>query len=97
MKAIEDIELAYSQVVKRFLPDHVDKAGEIGYQIELFLADHEGEYGKINNLRLKQDGEILSETLYDAVKFESKAKNQEDDLYIPIGDETINLFFGFDY
>ena len=97
MKALIDIEETYLPIVKRFLPDHVDKAGEIGYQIELFLADNSDEYGSVSNLRLKQEGEILSETLYDAVRFESRHKLQEEDLYIPISDTSVNLFFGFDY
>lgn len=90
---IEDIEQSYLPLVKRFLPDLISKTEEIGYQIDLFFA--ENEFRGVTNLRLKQEGEILSETLYDAVRLESKSKYQEEDLYLPI--EGVHIFFGFDY
>jgi len=95
MKAIEDIEKHYLPLVKRFLPHMVDQAGEIGYQIDLFLSDNAEKYENPTNFRLKQEGEILSETLYDAVKFESESKKQEDDLCLIV--EGSNVFLGFDY
>ena len=95
---IEELELVYGPIVKKFVPDFKDRASDIGYEIDLFFADNAEKYANVRNIRIKQDGDILSETIYDAMRFESQAKFQEEDLYIPVNLEgNATLFFGFDY
>lgn len=89
------IESAYVDQIRRFIPDFENQIDEITYQIDLFLAENDTKYKNPRNFRLKCEGDLFSETLYDAVRLDSKARFQEDDLYLPI--EGPNLFVGFDY
>jgi uncharacterized ParB-like nuclease family protein len=92
MKIIQEIENCYLPLVKRFLPERVNQASEIGYQIELFLSSSD-DYFNAKALRLKEEGNTLSETLYDLAKIEKGTGEPVDDLYLPV--EGNPIYFGF--
>jgi len=92
MKVIEEIETRYLPLVKKFLPSRLDQASDIGYQIELFLSSSD-DYYDVKSLRLKQENDPVSETLYDLVKMQDTRGEQIDDLYLPVEGDPI--YFGF--
>lgn len=92
MKIIQEIENCYLPLVKRFLPERISQASDIGYQIELFLSSSD-DYFNAKALRLKEEGNSLSETLYDLAKIEKGLGESVDDLYLPV--EGNPIFFGF--
>lgn len=89
----ETLENQYQPIIRRFLPDKTDKLEEIIFEVERFLA--ENDYQDVSDLRFKEGGNVLSETLYDIVRLENTRKLQEDDLYLPISGAEI--YFGFNY
>jgi hypothetical protein len=94
MKIIEEIETRYLPLVKKFLPGRVHQASDIGYQIELFLASSD-EYFNASSLRLKEESDVVSETLYDLTRLEATESDQIDDLYLPV--EGNPIYFGFNF
>jgi hypothetical protein len=92
MKVIEEIETRYLPLVKKFLPSRLDQVSEIGYQIEMFLSSSD-DYYDAKSLRLREENDPLSETLYDLVKMQDTKVEQIDDLYLPV--EGNPIYFGF--
>ena len=92
MKVIEEIETRYSPLVKKFLPSRLDQVSDIGYQIEMFLSSSD-DYYDAKSLRLREENDPLSETLYDLVKMQDTKVEQIDDLYLPV--EGNPIYFGF--
>jgi hypothetical protein len=43
------------------------------------------------------EGDVVSEALYDVVRFENLAKFSEEDLYLPVLGVEQSIFLGFDY
>lgn len=98
MKTVEELNEQYSSLVKRFLPEHTSLSESVAEEIERFLAENEQFGAEISNLRLKIEGDIFSETLYDVARLESGAKCQEDDIYLYLPKNVgANIYFGFDY
>lgn len=92
MKVIEEIEERYYKLVEYFLPHRIHQAAEIGYQIELFKIDAEEEGCIIENLRLKEDGDVLSTTKYEEKQILGKGE-KVDDLYL-VSDGK-DIYFGY--
>jgi hypothetical protein len=58
----------------------------------MFLSSSD-DYYDAKSLRLKEENDPLSETLYDLVKMQDTKVEQIDDLYLPV--EGNPIYFGF--
>lgn len=92
MKILEDISDRYSGLVNEFIPQCIQYAGEIGYQIELFRLDLEDQGCELTNLRLREEGDSISESKYYVQKSLGKGE-QIDDLFLLIPEKEI--YFGY--
>lgn len=93
MKFLEEIKERYQGFVSHYLPHRIEEAGEIGYQIELFLAQAEKEDYAVAFMRLKEEGDKASTTLYNQTKNEGGGE-KVDDLFLLVSGKPI--YFGFD-
>lgn len=89
---LEEITQKYLPLVNHFLPHRIDIAGEIGYQIELFLGSAEDENSVCENFRLKEEGDERSTELYEEVRKRGRGEKVED-LYLVVVGKPI--YFGY--
>jgi hypothetical protein len=92
MKIMQELKNKYLPLVQHFIPNRVEEAGEIGYQIEMFCLHAKYENFVCENFRLKEEGDPVSTALYEETQKRGSGE-KIDDLFVLTTGQDVYLGF----